>query len=212
MYSFNTILSITLVIVVTITVRVPTILLNTAIIICMLYFISFPSLPPSFLSAPFPFFNFILMLIVVLLISCFPFLLKKKNQLAIDIKYWTWIIALTLALGPVVWLCMFAAIYTWNDYVFQYQSDYYGTFSHVFASQTFWAVFFLCLALCNLPFFLIAFFSFRFRPTPIDEVRRLVADHKPPRDSRGVVPPAPTSHELTGWVIDTKRFCDFEIC
>lgn len=125
--------------------------------------------------------------------------------LAVDVRYWTWVIMLTLALGPIVWLCMFAAIYEWNDYLFQYQSDYYGSYSHVFRSQTFWAVFFLCMVLCNLPIFAYEYYCFRFRPTPIDEVRRLVAMHKPPRESRGQVPPAPKTHDMTGYAFSQEE-------
>lgn len=110
-----------------------------------------------------------------------------------------------MAIGPSIWLCMFAAIYNWNDYLFQYMSEYYGSFNHVFQSQAFWPTFFLSIVICILPLYAYKFYGFRMRPTPIDHVRWLISVNKAPKDRHGVPPIGERTHELTGY--STKTLC-----
>jgi len=98
--------------------------------------------------------------------------------LVMDIKSWNYLLVLTVAVGPSVWLIMFGLLYAWRNQLFLYTSEYYGTFNHVFSSQTFWPIFFVCVVLCNLPLIIMQYWNFRFRPSPTDVVRREVANRK----------------------------------
>ncbi len=93
---------------------------------------------------------------------------------------------------------MFGALYNWNDYLFRYMSEYYGTFNHVFQSQVFWAIFFMCIVLCNLSEFIFDFYRARVRPTPTDHVRRLIRNKQRPKEARGRPSMSVKSRSLTG--------------
>lgn len=93
-------------------------------------------------------------------------------QLAMEIRYWMWLVPLSLAVGPLGWAFIMGVQYQWDQWLdWEYVSPYYDTFNRSLGSSVFWQYLFFCIVLCTLPELLFFTYKTYFYPTPVDIVR-----------------------------------------
>lgn len=95
-------------------------------------------------------------------------------QLGLEIRYWTWLVAVSMLVGPIGYLGLTALEYEvdspFGDGV-EFVSPYFDTYDRCFSGSLFWKYFFLVIALTVLPELLIQLFQEYVLYTPIDTVR-----------------------------------------
>ncbi|EGD72760.1 ATP8B1 protein [Salpingoeca rosetta] len=92
-------------------------------------------------------------------------------ELGLMSRYWTWLNFVTLIIGPISWFLLFSVLYTWDDWIFYFQSPFFGVFLHSMEANKFWAVFFLTIGVTGVLTMVDFLARTYFYPTPVDIVR-----------------------------------------
>jgi len=94
-------------------------------------------------------------------------------QLAIEIKHWTWVHWLSIAIGPLAWFFLFGITYGWvDDLSITFVSAFYGAFARSMNNPQFWAASVLAIAVTTLPTFMYIAYKAEQDPTPMHIVRK----------------------------------------
>eukprot|EP00049_Salpingoeca_infusionum_P001356 m.47587 g.47587 ORF g.47587 m.47587 type:complete len:1130 (-) comp10986_c0_seq5:1786-5175(-) len=104
-------------------------------------------------------------------------------ELGMITRFWTWMNFIALFIGPIAWFLVFSVLYRWDDWLFVYQSIFFGTFNHSIESQNFWGTFFLVIATCGVLTLIEHYVTVLLWPNPIDYIReKIYFDKLPPRE------------------------------
>lgn len=95
-------------------------------------------------------------------------------QLGLEIRYWTWLVAVSMIVGPFGYLLLTALEYEtespYGDGI-EFISAYFNTYDRCFSGSMFWMYFSLVIVLTVLPELLIQLFSEYVLYTPVHQVR-----------------------------------------